>query len=122
MTLGDLRLVVEGPLRSYASPNDQSVVVLVEGPTKSMLLAGDIEATAQRELGHLRADVLKVPHHGSATSDPEWLRRVGSDIAVISVGDNDFGHPDADVIRVLEQSGDSILRTDLIGDVSIPLG
>ena len=58
-----------------------------------MLLAGDIETYAQADLGHLRADVLKVPHHGAGTSDPDWLDGVGAEIAVISVGTNDFGHP-----------------------------
>ena len=50
-----------------------------------MLLAGDIETYAQADLGHLRADVLKVPHHGAGTSDPDWLEGVGAEIAVISV-------------------------------------
>ncbi len=122
MALGGLELTVEGPLRRYASPNDQSIVLLVEGSGRTMLLTGDIEAVAQSELEGLRADVLKVPHHGSATSDTSWLVSVDSDIAVISVGDNDFGHPSGDVIRALEESGDEVLRTDLDGDVVVPLG
>jgi competence protein ComEC len=87
-----------------------------------MLLAGDIETVAQAELGHLRADVLKVPHQGAATSDPEWLRGVGADIAVISVGPNDFGHPVDWVIATLEESGSAVVRTDLDGHVPVPLG
>jgi competence protein ComEC len=120
--LGDLALSVDGPLRRYASPNDQSIVITVSGPTRSMLLAGDIETVAQAELGHLRADVLKVPHQGAATSDPEWLRGVGADIAVISVGPNDFGHPVDWVIATLEESGSAVVRTDLDGHVPVPLG
>jgi competence protein ComEC len=87
-----------------------------------MLLAGDIETFAQGELGHLRADVLKVPHHGGGTSDPDWLKRVGADLAVISVGSNDFGHPVDWVVSALEESGAAVLRTDLDGDVVVPLG
>jgi competence protein ComEC len=87
-----------------------------------MLLAGDIETIAQAELGYLRADVLKVPHQGAATSDTEWLRGVGADIAVISVGPNDFGHPADWVIAILEESGAAVVRTDLAGHVSVPLG
>jgi competence protein ComEC len=78
--LGDLVLTVEGPLRRYASPNDQSIVLLARGPSRTMLLSGDIETVAQAELGHLRADVLKVPHQGAATSEPDWLEDVGSDL------------------------------------------
>jgi competence protein ComEC len=120
--LGDLMLTVEGPLRRYGSPNDQSIVVTVRGPVRSMLLAGDIETIAQSELGHLRAEVLKVPHQGAATSDPEWLRNVDADLAVISVGPNDFGHPSASVITTLEESGATVVRTDVDGDVVVPLG
>jgi competence protein ComEC len=120
--LGDLTLTVEGPRRRYASPNDQSIVVTVRGPVRSMLLAGDIETIAQSELGHLRAEVLKVPHQGAATSDPEWLRNVDADLAVISVGPNDFGHPSDWVIATLEETGATVVRTDLAGDVVVPLG
>lgn len=121
-TLGRLGLRVEGPLRHYASPNDQSVVVMVGGPERSMLLSGDIEDVAQAELGHLEADVLKVPHHGSATSDPEWLTSVGAELSVISVGPNDFGHPDEGVMKTLIDDGGIVLRTDIMGDVAVPLG
>lgn len=120
--LGELTLTVEAPLRRYASPNDQSIVVTIGGPTRTMLLSGDIETIAQRELGHVRADVLKVPHQGAATSDPDWLRSVGADLAVISVGPNDFGHPADWVIKTLVDSGATVVRTDTAGDVAVPLG
>ena len=120
--LGALTLAVDGPPRQYASSNDQSIVLTVTGPERSMLLAGDIETYAQADLGHLRADVLKVPHHGAGTSDPDWLEGVGAEMAVISVGANDFGHPVPWVINELEESGVTVLRTDLEGDVIVPLG
>ena len=119
--LGSLRLVVEGPLRKYASPNDQSLVLTVLGSERTMLLPGDIEAFAQGELSHLRADVLKVPHQGAATSDRGWLEGVGADLAVISVGPNQFGHPAEWVIEVLKGSGAEVVRTDEVGDVVVPL-
>jgi competence protein ComEC len=121
-SLGPLTLTVEAPSRRYASANDQSIVLTVTGPERKMLLAGDIETYAQTELGHLRADVLKVPHHGAGTSDARWLKGVGADLAVISVGSNDFGHPVGWVISTLEESGATVLRTDLDGDVVVPLG
>jgi competence protein ComEC len=119
--LGTLTLIVEGPLRRYASPNDQSIVLRVIGPKRTMLLVGDIETVAQAELSQLRADVLKVPHQGAATSDPGWLGSVGADLAVISVGPNSFGHPASWVIDVLEESGAEVVRTDEVGDVVVPL-
>jgi competence protein ComEC len=85
-----------------------------------MLLAGDIERHAQADLGDLRADVLKVPHHGAATSDPGWLETVGADLAVISVGANDYGHPAPWVIDLLDDGG-RVLRTDTTGDIVVDL-
>jgi competence protein ComEC len=119
--LGQLELVVEGPIREYASPNDQSIVLRVIGPERSMLLSGDIETFAQTDLAHLRADVLKVPHQGAGTSDPAWLRNVGADLAVVSVGPNQFGHPVQWVLDTLEASGAVVRRTDEEGDVIVDL-
>ncbi len=121
LEFGDLDLRFEGPLRRYASPNDQSIVVTVVGSKRTMLLSGDIETVAQGELTHLRADVLKVPHQGAGTSTPDWLTGVGADLAVISVGPNQFGHPVQWVIDVLEISGADVLRTDIDGDVVVDL-
>lgn len=118
--LGNLELVVEGPVRRYASPNDQSIVITVNGPARSMLLSGDIETYAQNDLGHLRAEVLKVPHQGAATSDPTWLTSVGAEEAIVSVGPNEFGHPADWVVELLEESG-KVHRTDEEGDVVVDL-
>lgn len=119
-TLGVLELTVRGPERRYASPNDQSIVLEASG-SRSMLLAGDVETYAQADLVDVRADVLKVPHQGAATSDPEWLAAVGAELAVISVGPNQFGHPVEWVIETLQRSGATVRRTDLDGDVVVDL-
>jgi competence protein ComEC len=121
LQLGVLTLTVVGPVRRYASPNDQSVVLHVRGPTGTMLLAGDIETFAQADLGNLRADVLKVPHQGGATSDAQWLSTVDAELAVISVGPNNFGHPAQWVIEILRDSGAEVRRTDEVGDVIVDL-
>lgn len=120
--LGELEILVEGPVRRYASPNDQSIVLTIYGPARSLLLTGDIETIAQQDLDHLEADVLKVPHQGAATSDSEWLTTLGAETAVISVGPNNFGHPAAWVIDVLIDSGAAVYRTDETGDVVVELG
>jgi competence protein ComEC len=119
-TLGDLTLIVEAPLRRYASPNDQSLVLTVVGPGRTMLLSGDIETHAQADLAHLEADVLKVPHQGAGTSDAGWLSDVGSTLAVISVGPNQFGHPVEWVVDALEDTNE-VMRTDEHGDVVVDL-
>lgn len=119
--IGAFSLEVRGPLRRYESPNDGSLVLLVEAAGVSVLFSGDIEAIAQGELGPLRADVLKVPHQGAATSDLGWLEASAPAIAVISVGPNTFGHPSDDVIAALASSGAVVRRTDEEGTVVIRL-
>lgn len=117
-----LAVEVLGPLRRYDSANDESLVLRVGRPGgPRLLLTGDIEKFAQADLGTVEAEVLKVPHHGADTSDGDWLAEVGADLAVITVGDNDFGHPAPEVVEVLSDSGAQVRRTDVHGDVVIPL-
>ena len=64
-----------------------------------VLLTGDLGRSAEARLVasgiDLRADVLKVPHHGSGDADPEFLAASGARVALVSVGaDNTYGHPD----------------------------
>ncbi len=120
-TVGSFHLEVLGPGRRYAADNDGSVVVWVEVDGRSLLLAGDIEAVAQVELPGLRPDVLLVPHHGSATTDLGWLRETVGPLAVLSYGENTFGHPTPEVIDVLVDSATDILRTE-DGDAVLQFG
>lgn len=121
--VGDLTVEVLGPIRRYASANDQSVVLRIGTSTgRRLLLTGDIETYAQADLAGVEAEILKVPHQGGATSDLEWLATVGAELAVVSVGPNDFGHPSPEVLTALENTGSEVLRTDRDGDVVIPLG
>jgi competence protein ComEC len=87
----------------------------------TVLMTGDIEVAAQADLGARTADILKVPHHGGATSNLLWLAAVEPRAAVVSVGANLYGHPDSRVVEVLESLGTVVVRTDQAGDVIIPL-
>lgn len=119
---GDLEIEVLGPVRRYASPNDQSIVVRLGVPGgPRLLLTGDVETHAQADLVGVTADILKVPHQGAATSDLDWLAKVGAGWAIISVGPNDFGHPAREVVAALEASGARVSRTDRSGDVEVDL-
>lgn len=120
-TLGGFSIEVIAPLRRYVSPNDGSLVLRVEAAGASVLFSGDIEAVAQAELGPLPADVLKVPHQGSATSDLGWIRNSAPRVAVISVGPNEFGHPSDLVIAALREAGAVVRRTDQEGTIVVRL-
>ena len=75
---------------SGSPPNDASIVMLVRVHGVRLLLTGDIEPPAQQALLNsgvdLHADVLKVPHHGSAFQDPDFISAVGARLALVSVG------------------------------------
>jgi competence protein ComEC len=105
-------------------PNLSSVVVRLEYRGATMLLTGDAEAPEEEWLlGRapelLRADLLKVAHHGSGTSSTQaWLDAVQPRAALVSVARrNVYGHPDPTVMRRLAESGASVLRTDQLGHI-----
>lgn len=101
--------------------NDTSVVLMISYREVTALFTGDIEAAVQRQLaqpGSLRATILKVPHHGSKTSDPSFLGDVGASVAVIQAGaGNRFGHPHDQTLGALAAS--RVYRTDQDGRVTI---
>jgi competence protein ComEC len=106
--------------------NLASTVASVRFGRVRFLLVGDAEAEEERWLldrdpDVLQADVLKVGHHGSATSTtPAFLAAVAPRIALVSVGaDNGYGHPNMDVMRALRDAGAEVLRTDQLGSVVV---
>jgi competence protein ComEC len=119
-----------GPTYPYISGsrsdiNSNSLVFRLEYGRFAMVFTGDAgtetEARILRDGDDLRADVLKVGHHGSAYgTTPDFVRAVGAGAAIISVGrDNLFGHPSPGTIATLERSGARIYRTDRDGAVTI---
>jgi len=124
ITVGVVRWREVGPSRMYAgSPNDASLVLLVETRGITLLLAGDVEPPAQAALlreGLPTVDVLKVPHHGSRYQVPRLLTGLGARVALVSVGaGNDYGHPAASTLDALEEGGTLVRRTDRDGDVAV---
>jgi competence protein ComEC len=113
---------------SSSDINNNSVVLRVEFGRTAVLLTGDAQSEAEaRLLAHgpaeLRADVLKVGHHGSAySSTPEFLAAVHPKIAIISCGlHNVFGHPSPKTLQALHGIDAEIYRTDLDGGISITI-
>jgi len=125
--LGRWRLRVLHPAPGERSGrNDRSLVLRAEAAGVSLLLTGDVEAAAERELlaharAELEADVLKVAHHGSKTSTtPTFLRVVDPRIALISAGRrNPYHHPSKTVVERLERAGIWVLSTREHGQVRL---
>ncbi|MFY9472184.1 MAG: ComEC/Rec2 family competence protein [Tepidanaerobacteraceae bacterium] len=107
----------------YDDLNNYSAVIKLTYGNTSFLFTGDAEDISENEMlasGYdLKADVLKLGHHGSSTSSTEaFLAAVKPSYGVISVGKgNDYGHPHEEVLTRLEQAGIEIYRTDESGTV-----
>lgn len=114
---------------TYTEENDYSIVLHVAYGSTSVLLTGDAETAAERILlkalphHYVRSTVLKVGHHGSATSTcDQFLSTVAPELAVISCGaGNRYGHPDQAVLDRLAAAGVQVYRTDVDGTVHIAL-
>lgn len=121
----EVRIMAPGAQDLAARRNDESLVMkLVYGKT-SALLEGDAEKRSEQEIAEEEpeADLLKVAHHGSATSTtPLLLERVHPRFAVISVGArNTYGHPRGEVLTRLGDADVMTYRTDLDGAVTFYL-
>lgn len=107
-----------------STANDASVVLLAEVEGARILLTGDVEPPAQASLARmvpgLDVDVLKMPHHGSAHQDEDWLLSLRPEVVLVSVGaDNDYGHPADSALDPLTAAGADVARTDRGGDLAV---
>ncbi|MFL5612354.1 MAG: DNA internalization-related competence protein ComEC/Rec2 [Gemmatimonadaceae bacterium] len=109
-----------------SDPNLASTIVLVRVGVVRFLLVGDAERPEEDWLvshygDSLRADVLKVGHHGSSTSSSDpFLDRVRPRLALVSVGlGNSYGHPSPEVMATLASRGAQVLRTDRLGTIVV---
>lgn len=105
-------------------PNDSLVLRYQVGGT-SFLFTGDLEENAERQIldRSLQSDIIKVGHHGSATStSPAFLDAVQPKTAIISAGyGNTFGHPHIEVLERLTDRGIEPYRTDSLGNLRVEI-
>ena len=130
-TVGDVRLDVISPHECHTGTesdtnNDALVIRLVQGDDV-VLFATEPEEPAQEWLLEqeadqgldLHADLLKVPHHGAATSIAEFFDAVAAPVAVVSVGENTYGHPVPSTLDALTEAGSQVWRTDEHGTITV---
>lgn len=130
-----LRLEVCGPsraIRAGSAANNTSLCLDARVAGRRILLFGDLEregqAQAARRLREVAltdatpVDVIKVAHHGSGNHDPRLLRQAEAQLAVISVGTNDYGHPAPRLLTSLRDAGTVVARTDRDGDIAVLAG
>lgn len=122
-TLGEATVDILGPEGVYDESNNMSVVCRITFGKRRFLMMGDAEKKAENALvksgADLRADVLKVGHHGSHSSTGSvFLSAVSPAHAVISCGlDNRYGHPHPETLALLQQQQINVWRTDQSGTI-----
>ncbi|MBQ2989860.1 MAG: MBL fold metallo-hydrolase [Clostridia bacterium] len=125
--LGKAAVTVYGPHPvAYENENNWSIVLMVEYANRRILLTGDAEAEAELDMLAyddwlpLKADILKVGHHGSDTSSSHrFIEAVSPDCAIISCG-GDGSYPHIDTALTLTDCGVSqIVTTEVLGDILI---
>ena len=123
MDLGSSKIEFYGPItESESDRNNGSIVMKIIYGDTSFLFTGDAEREEEQEIlnaGYdLSTTVLKVGHHGSKNSTTyPFLREIMPQYAVISVGDNSYGHPTEDTLSRLRDADVKVYRTDMQGDI-----
>ncbi|MBC2073451.1 DNA internalization-related competence protein ComEC/Rec2 [Listeria marthii] len=124
--VGENRFECLYPTQAGVGGNDDSIVLKAILDNKVWLFTGDLEANGEQKLldQPVKADILKVGHHGSKTStSKEFMQQVQPTFAIISCGvKNRFGHPHAETLKTLEAAETTILRTDLQGEIIYTFG
>lgn len=109
----------------YPSGNDASVVIDVTGcRVPDAIFLGDLSAQPQRSLLASHAidrtySVVKVAHHGSADQDHSLYEGLDAAVALVTVGENTYGHPRDEILDLLREEHAIIARTDRSGDVAL---
>lgn len=116
-------LLVLNPQQLTSNFNDSSLVIKAVYKGKSILLTGDISDKVCNELVKLygniiKCNILKVPHHGKS-GNMEFIKSVNPDIAVISVGESEWGGPHDEILSFYNELDIPVLRTDNNGDIII---
>ncbi len=122
--LGEASFIIISPNGTgYDSLNDYSVGIKLTYGSNSFILAGDVQETSEKEMLEngidLSADVLKLSHHGSSTSNKNsFLDKVDPEYAVISVGTgNKYEHPHSETMQAMKDRKIKVYRTDKQGTI-----
>ncbi len=122
--LGDTVLTIYPPVQSGGDLNELGLTALASAGDFDLLITGDMSGSTEKKLVETYAlpdiEVLVVSHHGSRySSNIRFLKAVMPEAAVISVGDNNYGHPSEETLQRLLAVGADIWRTDQQGTIRI---
>lgn len=124
-TFASLKIDILAPMEETEDYNDMSIVVKATYKSRSFLFCGDISSNVEEQIlssgANVKADVIKIAHHGSNTSSSDaFLEKVSPELAVISCGiENSYGHPHTETLNTLDKHNIKYFRTDKEGTVLI---
>lgn len=123
MAMDEAELTVYPPAGA-GDLNEQGLTVLCSAGDFDLLITGDMAGSTEKKLIDTwdlpDVEVLVVSHHGSKySSSPELLRAIRPEEAIISVGDNSYGHPTLEAMSRLRAAGAEIYRTDEQGNILV---
>ncbi len=122
-----VRIEVLHPNGLIGNQNEDSMVLKIIHGNITVLLAADIGLKAQRELleqaaQFLKSDLIKIPHHANEVFDSDFerfLQAVDPEIAVLTIGPNAYGAPNADMMALYGRRVSQIFRTDRHGTLKV---
>ena len=112
------------PEKDYSDNNEDSIVTYLDYKNAEFIFTGDIEAETEKDMLSQNLinniDFISVPHHGSKYSSTlEFVKKSDPEYAVVSVGENSYGHPTNDALNKYLSIGTKIYRTDKLGNIVI---
>ncbi len=123
--IGPMQIDILHPGSISGKANEESIAAKFTYGDVSFVFTGDAEKSGEKQMMasgiNVEADILQLGHHGSNTSsDPTFIDTVNPSIAIYSAGaDNTYGHPHAEVISYLQDSGITVYGTDVHGTIVV---
>ncbi len=122
------RVIYQEPFEAEEDLNNMSMVLKMSYGSSSVLFTGDLEKDAAKRLiaqsgTEMKANLLKIPHHGGVSSlSEELVSRCNPDYAIVSVGENFYGNPSSKVLSCFKKREIPVYRTDRDGTIMVTLG
>ena len=119
----EFKAVILSPSKESDEINDMSLVMKITYKNNTFILMGDAETNEENDIlnsfSNIKADLIKIGHHGSITSSSaKFIEKVAPIIAIISCGRyNPYGHPNIQTLETLKKYGVKVYRTDELGDI-----
>jgi len=124
MSLGGATMKFINSSTDFSDNNNDSVVTYLDYKNAEFLFTGDIESEAEEEMVNKtlvpNVDFMSIPHHGSSgSSTKSFVTKADPEYAIVSVGENSYGHPTSDALNKYTNIGAKVYRTDKLGNIVI---